>query len=184
MSFESLLRGLTEADIAFVVVGGVAAAAHGASRLTSDLDICYDADNPQNVHSLGKLLADWSAYPRGVEKGLPFTMDGRTLLGAPVLTLASNEGDIDVMDQISGVGPYKSVRAHSDAIEAFGLGFRVLDLPTLITAKRAAGRPRDFEHLPELEALLALRQRASARRLAKLGGSERKLRVSPRRSRG
>jgi len=37
--------------------------------------------------------------------------------------------------------------------------FRVLDLPSLIKAKRAAGRPRDFEHLPELEALLALRNK-------------------------
>jgi hypothetical protein len=183
MSFESLLRGLTEADIAFIVVGGVAAAAHGASRLTSDLDVCYDAEDPQNVHSLGKLLADWSAYPRGVEKGRPFTMDGRTLLGASVLTLASNEGDIDVMDRISGIGPYKSARAHSEAIEAFGLRFRVLDLPTLIEAKRAAGRPRDFEHLPELEALLALRERSSAVRLANLGGREPRLRVPSRNSR-
>jgi hypothetical protein len=42
------------------------------------------------------------------------------------------------------------------------VSFRVLDLPSLIKAKRAAGRPRDFEHLPELEALLALSRRTSA----------------------
>ncbi len=39
---------------------------------------------------------------------------------------------------------------------ALGVRFRVLDLPSLIKAKRAAGRPRDYDHLPELEALLAL----------------------------
>jgi hypothetical protein len=48
---------------------------------------------------------------------------------------------------------------HSEPVEAFGVSFRVLDLPTLIKAKRAAGRPRDFEHLPELEALLQMKKR-------------------------
>lgn len=159
MSFDSILRGLAKSKVSFVVVGGVAAAAHGATRLTNDIDICYDAMDRANVDALGKLLHRWKAYPRGVEKGLPFIMDGRTLRGAPMLTLTSTEGDVDVMDRISGVGDYKSVRAHSQRIAAFGLQFRVIDLPTLIKAKRAAGRPRDFEHLPELEALLALRKK-------------------------
>lgn len=154
-----MLRGLAEADIAFVVVGGVAAAAHGASRVTNDLDVCYDAENLDNVSALGTLLASWSAYPRGIEKGLTFIMDGKTLRGAPTLTLNSSEGDIDVMDRISGVGRYKSVREHSEQIGAFGLNFRVLDLPSLIKAKRAVGRARDFEHLVELEALLVLLER-------------------------
>src|SRR5450756_591336 len=55
-----------------------------------------------------------------------------------------------------GVGDYAAVRLHSERISALGVRFRVLDLPSLIKAKRAAGRPRDFDHLPELEALLAL----------------------------
>jgi hypothetical protein len=79
-------------------------------------------------------------------------MDDRTLRGAPILTLTSTEGDIDVMDRIAGVGPYADVRKHSERISALGVSFRVLDLPSLIKAKRAAGRPCDFEHLPELEA--------------------------------
>ena len=157
MSFEGVLRGLTRERISFVVVGGVAAAAHGATRLTNDIDICYDTEE-KNLRALAKLLERWRAYPRGVETGLPFIMDERTLRAAPVLTLTTAEGDVDVMDRVSGVGDYKSARAHSEEVEAFGLHFRILDLPTLIRAKRSAGRPRDFEHLPELEALLALRR--------------------------
>jgi predicted nucleotidyltransferase len=87
-------------------------------------------------------------------------MDQRTLHGAPILTLTTSEGDIDVMDRIAGIGDYAEVRKHSEKIAALGVNFRVLDLPSLIKAKRAAGRPRDFEHLPELEALLALRNKA------------------------
>ena len=158
MSFEGILRGLNHAKIAFVVVGGVAAEAHGATRLTNDIDVCYDAADEEGVKALAGLLKRWRAYPRGVERGLPFIMDEKTLRAAPVMTLTSEQGDVDVMDRIAGVGDYHSVRAHSDEIEAFGLRFRILDLPTLIKAKRAAGRPRDFEHLPELEALLALKR--------------------------
>jgi len=153
-----MLAGLTERKVRFVVVGGVAAAAHGATRVTNDLDICYDATDQKNLIALGTLLAEWQAYPRGVEAGLPFIMDARTLRGAPILTLTTVEGDIDVMDRIAGVGDYTAVRKRSEKIEALGVRFRVIDLPSLIKAKRAAGRPRDYEHLPELEALLALRK--------------------------
>jgi predicted nucleotidyltransferase len=153
-----MLAGLSGQKVKFVVVGGVAAAAHGATRVTNDLDICYDAEDQKNLVALASLLAKWQAYPRGVETGLPFIMDDRTLKGAPVLTLTTLEGDIDVMDRIAGVGGYADVLKRSEKIEALGVRFRVIDLPSLIKAKRAAGRPRDHEHLPELEALLALRK--------------------------
>jgi hypothetical protein len=154
-----MLRGLTRKKVRFVVVGGVAAAAHGSSRVTNDLDICYEAVSKANLVALASLLAAWKAYPRGVEPDLPFIMDDRTLRGAPVLTLTTTEGDIDVMDRIAGVGDYPAVRRHSEKISALGVSFRVLDLPSLIKSKRAAGRPRDYDHLPELEALLAMRKR-------------------------
>jgi len=154
-----MLGGLVSNKVRFVVVGGLAAAAHGSSRVTNDLDICYDALDGDNLVSLAGVLAGWKAYPRGVETGLPFMMDDRTLRGAPILTLTTTEGDIDVLDRIAGVGPYADVRKHSEKVSALGVSFRVLDLPSLIKAKRAAGRPRDFEHLPELEALLALSKR-------------------------
>jgi hypothetical protein len=159
VSLASMVRGLTRKKVRFVVVGGVAAAAHGSSRVTNDLDICYDASDKANLVALASVLSSWDAYPRGVEPNLPFILDDRTLFGAPVLTLTTNEGDIDVMDRIAGVGDYAAVRLHSQRMSALGVRFRVLDLPSLIKAKRAAGRPRDFEHLPELEALLALTNR-------------------------
>jgi hypothetical protein len=159
VSFASMLTGLTRRKVRFVVVGGVAAAAHGSSRVTNDLDICYDAADRANLVSLASVLAAWEAYPRGIEPGLPFIMDDRTLFGAPILTLTTTEGDIDVLDRIAGVGDYAAVRRHSEKISALGVSFPVLDLPSLIKSKRAAGRPRDHDHLPELEALLALRKR-------------------------
>ena len=91
MSFASMLQGLTRARVRFVVVGGVAAAAHGSARVTNDLEICYDTA-PDNIARLAALLAEWDAYPRGVDRGLPFFMDERQLRTTPLMTLTTHEG--------------------------------------------------------------------------------------------
>jgi hypothetical protein len=61
-----------------------------------------------------------------------------------------------VLDLVKGVGDYAACLKRSVTIEAFHISFRIIDLPALIDAKRAAGRPKDIDQLPELEALLAL----------------------------
>jgi len=38
---EPTLRLLTQHQVEFVIVGGVAISAHGSSYLTYDLDVCY-----------------------------------------------------------------------------------------------------------------------------------------------
>lgn len=154
-----MLQGLTAAGVRFVVVGGVAAAAHGSAHVTNDLDVCYDTA-PDNIARLAALLADWDAYPRGVDRGLPFFMDERQFRTTPLMTLTTREGDLDVLDRVAGVGAFAEALAHSMEFDGFGVRFPVLDLPQLIRAKRAAGRPKDIAQLPELEALAALRRKA------------------------
>jgi hypothetical protein len=153
---------LTVAGVRFVVIGGLAARAHGSARITEDLDIRYDPA-PDNVKRLAALLAEWHAYLRGVEPGLPFTLDERTFHSTPVMTLITDHGAIDVMDRVAGIGEYDEVLRRSvEAVDAEAR-FRVLDLPALLDAKRATQRPKDQEQLPELEALLALQQQRATR---------------------
>ena len=153
-----MLQGLRAREIKFVVVGGVAATAHGSRRVTDDLDICYERSDT-NVAALAKTLAKWDAYPRGIEGGPPFFMDARQFRITPIMTLTTREGFMDVLDVVKGVGDYSKCRKRSTAVEAFEIRFRVLALPALIEAKKAAGRPKDMDQLPELEALLALSPR-------------------------
>ncbi len=160
MSYQSILNGLVRHDIAFVIVGGVAAVLHGSARVTNDLDICYDPAE-ENVGRLVALLATWDPYPRGWEGGLPFVMDARTFRTTPTLTLGTTEGDLDLMTEVSGVGNYHAVVKASVSMGAGAFDLRVLDLDALIRSKRAAGRERDLAQLPELEALRALRKRAT-----------------------
>lgn len=155
MSFTTILQGLKTARVKFVVIGGIAASAHGSRRVTDDIDICYDV-SAQNLKRLSALLAEWEAYPRGIERGLPFFMDERQFRVTPLMTLTTTEGLVDVLDVVKGVGDYRKCRERSIEIAAFGIRFRILDLPALIHAKRAAGRPRDLDQIPELEALMAL----------------------------
>ncbi|HVO34928.1 MAG TPA: hypothetical protein VMT21_05135 [Gemmatimonadales bacterium] len=158
MRLAEILRGLLEAHVECVVVGGLAANVHGSARITADVDICYDPA-PENRARLARLLHDWHAYLRGVEPGLPFTMDARTLRDCPVMTLVTDLGDIDVMDRVAGVGEYPAVRAASVEADLGGVRANVLALDALIAAKRAAGRRKDREALLELEALREERRR-------------------------
>jgi len=155
-----MLQGLRAHEVKFVVVGGVAATVHGSRRVTDDVDICYDSGKA-NVTRLAELLSQWDAYPRGIDRGLPFFMDERQFRTTPIMTLTTREGFIDVLDIVKGVGEYSKCRGRSAEVEGFGIRFRVLDLPALIDAKRAAGRPKDIDQLPELEALFALSSRNS-----------------------
>lgn len=156
MTLLGMVAQLAKAEVRFVVIGGLAMRAQGSTRLTEDLDICYDPE-PENLHRLAQLLSEWHAYPRGVEPGLPFVMDERTLRTTPVMTLITDLGAIDVMDEVAGVGQWPSVLAESEEIDWSGTRVRVLSLRGLIKAKRASARPKDLAQLPELEALLALR---------------------------
>ena len=159
MSIQSLIAGLVDADLEFVVVGGVAGAIQGSPFVTNDLDICYATDHA-NLARLVRLMKRWSAYPRGWEDGLPFIIDVRTLRTTPLMTLRTTEGDFDLRDIVPGVGAYGDAIESSEEVVAFGLRFRVLTLDGLIRARRASARPSDLAQLPTLEALADLRRRS------------------------
>jgi predicted nucleotidyltransferase len=153
-----ILNGLNQSGVRYVVIGGVAANVLGSPRITMDMDICYDPVEGNRAR-LATVLAGWHAYLRGVESGLPFVMDARTLRDTPALTLVTDVGDLDVMDRVAGVGEYADVEAASHEMTVLGIQVRLLDLDALIAAKRAAGRRKDQEALLELEALREERRR-------------------------
>jgi hypothetical protein len=68
-------------------------------------------------------------------------------------TLDTSLGEIDALGEIVGGGSYDELRSHCLSVSAFGMECLCLDLDTLIHVKRAAGRPKDFEAIAELEAL-------------------------------
>ena len=151
--FRALLLALTEKGVQFLLVGGVAAMAHGSSRLTQDVDIVYARD-AENLQRMCEALAPYSPYLRGAPAGLPFKLDQRTLARGLNFTLTTAIGDLDLLGEIVGGGGYADLVPHTVELKVFGTSCRCLDLRTLIAVKRAAGRPKDFEAIAELELLL------------------------------
>jgi predicted nucleotidyltransferase len=152
MDLERLLAVLHEADVRFVIVGGVAATIHGSSRLTSDLDVIYARD-PENLERLVSGVQPLEPYLRGAPPGLPFRFDAETLRKGLNFTLTTTAGPLDLLGEVAGLGGYENALQHSVEVQLFGKAARCLDLEALLRAKRAAGRPRDLETIAELEAI-------------------------------
>ena len=159
--FDELLRVLTAAQVEFVVIGGVAAVAHGSPRLTSDMDIVYGR-NAENLERVIAALGSHRPYLRGAPPGLPFRFDVETLRAGLNFTLVTDLGSIDLLGEVAGGGGYKDLLTHSIAANMYGVDCRILDLETLIHTKRAAGRPKDFEAIAELELLRERSKRANS----------------------
>jgi len=141
--FKQLLHLLSASEVDFVLVGGMAATVHGATRLTQDVDIVYSRAGA-NLERLVAALAPYQPYLRGAPPGLPFRWDAETLERGLNFTLTTTIGDLDLLGEITGGGGYDDLVSRSSVIEVFGESCRCLDLPALIQGKRAAGRP----HMP------------------------------------
>ncbi len=152
IDFPALLRTLVGRGVRFIIVGGAAATAHGSARLTQDLDIVYDR-SADNLRRLVEALRPHEPYLRGAPPGLPFALDEETLRKGLNFTLSSKLGDVDLLGEIIGGGPYRALEPHSIEIELFGVRCRCLGLDKLIEVKRAAGRVKDLEAIAELEAI-------------------------------
>jgi hypothetical protein len=163
MDLPPLFQQLADEHVDVVLVGGLAAFALGVPYLTADVDLCFDPE-PANVTRLVRALGP--LHPRLRVEGLsdeearalPFELDVRALRQAGILTLQTDVATLDIMTSVNGIGSYAEVRQAAIELEAFGFRLAVLDLPGLIAAKRAAGRPKDLLALPQIEAALRLRE--------------------------
>lgn len=153
MNFIQAVQALVDADVEFVIIGGWSAILHGSSYITNDLGVCFSR-RKENLGRLARALAPFHPKLRGLPADLPFVWDATTLHNGTLFTLSTDLGVIDLLAEVSGLGGFDEVKAHSIEIDAFDRRVRTLDLPSLIRAKRAAGRPKDLLILPELESLL------------------------------
>jgi hypothetical protein len=152
IDLERMLGVLADASVSFILVGGAAAIAHGATRLTQDVDVVYDR-TPSNLSRLVRALQPHQPYLRGAPPGLPFTFDEETLANGLNFTLVTDLGDLDLLGEITAGGGYADLEPHTVRLSVFGRNILCLGLDKLIAVKRAVGRPKDFEAIAELELL-------------------------------
>lgn len=153
----TLLRTLVDHDVEFVVIGGLAVAAHGYPRATKDVDVVPRPES-ENTRRLYEALQELDARPveigdfRPEELPVPFSPEGLDEGGN--WALGTRAGRIDVLQWLAGVEGYDQLRAGAIEVELDGVG-RVLvaGYDDLVAMKRAAGRRIDEVDLEELERL-------------------------------
>jgi len=158
---EHLLRTLDEHDVRYVIVGGLAAAAQGAGRVTFDIDVVPEWST-ENLDRLADALRAMNAQLRVPDSADPvdFPLDARSLRGFEVSTWRTDSGDLDVIigtptaerGRLSG---FDELVDRSHALEAYGLTILVADLKDIIESKQALAREPDLVALPELRRLQA-----------------------------
>src|SRR5438552_3895932 len=153
VDLAQVIPRLVNGKVDFILIGGMAAILYGSARVTLDADIVYDRGAP-NLNRLAEVLQPLKPTLRGAPSGLPFKLDVRTLRNGLNFRLATNLGDLDLFGEVTGGGSYDDLLSHSVEVEAFGVWFRCVDLPTLIHIKAAAGRAKDRETIAELRVLL------------------------------
>jgi len=146
------LRILADGEVEFIVVGGVAAVAHGSARFTLAVDLVYRR-NRENVDRLVKALSGHKPRLRGAPNGFAFQFDRTHIEAGLNFRLATNLGWIDLLGELCGCGKYEDLLPLSDLTDLYGTQCRVANLDTLIRTKIALLRPKDFEAIAELELL-------------------------------
>jgi predicted nucleotidyltransferase len=147
-----LVTALAEAGVRFVIVGGMAGIAHGAARVTFDIDCVYARD-ADTITRLARAMQPFHPVLRGAPPGLPFRFDEPTITAGLNFTLDTSVGPIDFLGEVAGGGRYEALITDAVELHVFGVTCRVVSLEKLIALKRAAGRPKDYEAIAELESL-------------------------------
>ena len=158
---QEILVRLVEANVRFVVIGGLAAQVHGSPSLTRDLDICFSRDR-ENLAALAGVLEDIVAIRRGLPPDAPRmpALDARTLRASSLFTLTTRFGDFDLLASPDPGFNFDTLDQSAAHAPVFGVDVRVAGLDDLMAMKRAAGRPKDRI---ELEILGALREEIDKR---------------------
>jgi len=150
LRLRELLERLVEAEVRFVLVGGLAVNAWGLLRATRDVDVVPDPD-PANLDRLDALLR---------ELGGKVDAGGRlldsdaitTFLRTGDRTLVQTElGQVDVLQGLPQVPRFEDLEKQARSVDIEGLAVLVCSLDHLLEMKRASNRPRDQEDVEALE---------------------------------
>lgn len=151
-AFDELLRRLADADVEFVVVGGLAVNAWGVVRGTKDVDVVV-ASEPANLRRLAEVTvaAGGRVHKGAALLGTPISIASALAEGEQV-PIETDLGRLDVVQGLDGVPSYEELRRRASEANVLGVTVAVCSIDDLRAMKRAAGRTRDLADLEDLEA--------------------------------
>lgn len=158
-SFREILDALLEHQVEYIIIGGVALMLHGSTRMTADIDILYSRSR-ENIHRLVEAIKPFGPKLRLARDAKPvdFHFDEQTIWNGANFTLWTPDFDIDLLASTEDLPSYDAVLPESELIETNrGRTFRILSLDALLRIKRRLNRVKDQLALPEIEALIEIR---------------------------
>jgi hypothetical protein len=157
--FREILDALFEHRVECIIIGGVALILHGSTRMTFDIDILY-CRTRENIRRLVEAVKPFAPKLRlaGDENPVDFPFDEHTIWNGANFTLWTPDFDIDLLSTTEDLPSYEAVLLESEVIETNGgRTFRILSLDALLRIKRRLNRVKDQLALPEIEALIEIR---------------------------
>ncbi|MDE2291509.1 MAG: hypothetical protein KGL53_05450 [Elusimicrobia bacterium] len=159
MFFADTFRALDEAEIRYLVVGGVAVVLHGFVRATADLDLMVDFERSNLLRFLELMKS------RGYRPKPPVPMEAfaepenrrswREEKGMKVFTILHPGRLGELVDVFSWEPiPFADAYARRLIVPMEGYSISVAAIEDLIALKRPVGRPQDLEDIKAMEARL------------------------------
>lgn len=154
-NFLEILSQLHDHHVDFVIVGGVAAALHGSSRVTFDLDVVPSLA-PDSWRAIVDLLWTLGARPR-IPEPLERIRDVEQVRrwqqekGMLALNFRTPDGSTEVDLLISESDRISDLRQRAVKIVIEGRSFFVASIDDLIAMKQQAGRPQDLLDIAQLQ---------------------------------
>lgn len=154
---ERIFTALDRHDVRYVLVGGLAAQAHGDTRLTKDVDLCLewtDANQGDMAAALrelgGRLIFEGTS--------MELTPDAQLMRGMELGNWETTAGQIDVLLGIpqrsrTKLARYDTLERGAVILDISGHQVTVAALRDIIRSEEIADRPKDQEALSELRAL-------------------------------
>ena len=162
LDIDRLIEVLDRYDVTYLLVGGVSAIAHGATRPTNDFD-CVVERGQQNLTRLAEAMRELNARIRAEglsdedAKTLPTQIDAQMFGAMEISTWCTDAGNFDVLAEIPDRDGhrlrYGTLAERATALTLSGHTVVVAGLDDVIASKEWADRPKDHEALPELRRL-------------------------------
>ena len=159
-AFEAVARALRDANVRYLVAGGLAVNAHGYLRATVDVDLVIQL-KPDNLIPAFRALAGLGYHPTVPVTAEQFADETQRRQwirekGMVVLNLYSDQHPFNSVD-VFVTEPFDFDSEYDKALIGElspDLSVRFVSIPTLIAMKRIANRPRDLDDIEHLEIIL------------------------------
>jgi len=149
-----IFRALSNHQVDYVLVGGLAGVVHGSPAMTNDADI-VPRRSPTNLARLAAALRELEARLRVADQpdGVAFDPHPALLDSMAMLNMTTRCGDLDLTFAPAALADYDALVGASVEFELAGCRVKVAALRDIIRSKETANRPKDRVTLPILRAL-------------------------------